>query len=99
MSTSKELKAYSSQEIERKARRIKGWDYDAKSGMLEREYQFPSFPAALHFVRYVGELAELAQHHPDIDVRYNRVRLALVTHDAGGVTDKDFDLISQIDHR
>ena len=44
------------------------------------------------FVNQVGELAEEAGHHPDIDIRYNKVRLALVTHDAGGLTSKDFDL-------
>jgi 4a-hydroxytetrahydrobiopterin dehydratase len=43
-------------------------------------------------VESVGDLAEKAGHHPDIDIRYNRVRLALVTHDAGGITAKDFEL-------
>ena len=45
----------------------------------------------------MGELAEGAAHHPDIDIRYNRVRLALVTHDAGGLTGKDFDLAARAD--
>jgi len=49
----------------------------------------------LRFVNQVGELAELAGHHPDIDIHYNRVRLALTTHDAGGLTQKDFDLATQ----
>jgi len=46
-------------------------------------------------VNCVGELAEEAGHHPDIDIRYNRVRLGLVTHDAGGITAKDFDLAAR----
>jgi 4a-hydroxytetrahydrobiopterin dehydratase len=45
----------------------------------------------------VGDLAEEAGHHPDIDIRYNRVRLGLVTHDAGGLTAKDFDLAARIE--
>ena len=45
----------------------------------------------------VGDLAEQAGHHPDIDIRYNKVRLALVTHDAGGITEKDFDLAAKAD--
>jgi len=49
------------------------------------------------FKNRVGELAEKAGHHPDIDIRYNKVRLALVTHDAAGLTNKDFDLASQAD--
>jgi 4a-hydroxytetrahydrobiopterin dehydratase len=49
----------------------------------------------MRFVNRVGELAEQAGHHPDIDIRYNRVRLALTTHDAGGLTQKDFDLAAQ----
>ena len=49
------------------------------------------------FVNKVAEQAEKANHHPDIDIRYNRVRLGLVTHDAGGLTAKDFDLAAQID--
>ena len=62
------------------------------SGELVRTFEFEDFKAALAFVNQVGELAETAGHHPDIDIRYNRVRLALVTHDAGGITAKDFDL-------
>src|SRR5258708_3827097 len=54
-------------------------------------------PEGLGFVNRVGEVAEAAGHHPDIDIRYNKVRLALVTHDAGGLTPKDFALASQAD--
>jgi 4a-hydroxytetrahydrobiopterin dehydratase len=48
-------------------------------------------------VNSVGELAEKAGHHPDIDIRYNKVRLALITHDAGGITAKDFELAAAAD--
>ncbi len=58
---------------------------------------FPDFAAALAFVNRVGTAAEQAGHHPDIDIRYNRVRLALVSHDAGGLTEKDFALAATID--
>jgi 4a-hydroxytetrahydrobiopterin dehydratase len=69
---------------------LPGWQIEA--GELVKTFQFNDFRASLHFVNQVGELAEAAGHHPDIDIRYNRVRLALVTHDAGGLTGKDFDL-------
>ena len=76
---------------------LSGWQIE--SGELVRTFQFPDFVAALKFVNQVGDLAEKAGHHPDIDIRYNRVRLALVTHSAGGLTEKDFDLAAQVKHR
>ncbi len=74
---------------------LPGWQIEA--GELARTFEFADFPAALRFVNRVGELAEEAGHHPDIDIRYNRVRLGLTTHDAGGLTAKDFDLARRID--
>ena len=68
------------------------------SGELVRTFQFPDFLGSIAFVNKVAELAEAAGHHPDIDIRYNKVRLALVTHDAGGLTKKDFDLASKVDN-
>jgi 4a-hydroxytetrahydrobiopterin dehydratase len=67
------------------------------AGELVRTYQFKDFRASLRFVNQVAELAEAAGHHPDIDIRYNKVRLALITHDAGGLTNKDFDLAALAD--
>jgi 4a-hydroxytetrahydrobiopterin dehydratase len=67
-------------------------DWQIEAGELVRTFIFKDFRASLAFVNRVGELAESAGHHPDIDIRYNKVRLALVTHDAGGITAKDFDL-------
>ena len=65
-------------------------------GELVRTLSFADFKAALAFVNQVGELAEGARHHPDIDIRYNKVRLALVTHDSGGLTSNDFDMAGKI---
>jgi 4a-hydroxytetrahydrobiopterin dehydratase len=67
------------------------------NGELTRTFELTDFRAALAFVNQVGDLAESANHHPDIDIRYNRVRLALVTHSAGGLTKNDFDLAARID--
>jgi len=65
-------------------------------GALNREWTFADFAEAIRFVGRVAEIAEAAGHHPDIDIRYNRVRLALVTHDAGGVTERDSALAAQL---
>ena len=72
-------------------------DWQVESGELVRTFLFKDFKAALAFVNKVGDAAEKAGHHPDIDIRYNKVRLALVTHDAGGITDKDFELAAAAD--
>ena len=72
-------------------------EWQISAGELVRTYKFEDFLAALAFVNRVAALAEKADHHPDIDIRYNKVRLALVTHDAGGLTAKDFDLAAQTD--
>jgi 4a-hydroxytetrahydrobiopterin dehydratase len=72
--------------------------WHTEAGELVRTFQFGDFCAALRFVNQVGVLAEEAGHNPDIDIRYNKVRLALVTHDAGGLTTKDFELAAKVDH-
>jgi 4a-hydroxytetrahydrobiopterin dehydratase len=65
---------------------------------IVREDAFTDFAAAIAFVNRVADLAEAANHHPDILVHgWNRVRLTLSTHSAGGLTDADFRLASQID--
>lgn len=66
-------------------------------GELVRNCTFNDFVEAMQFVNGVAELAEGAGHHPDIDIRYNKVRLALISHDAGGLTERDFDLAAAID--
>ncbi len=67
------------------------------NGAIQRTYQFKDFVAAVDFVNKVKDLAEAADHHPDILIRYNKVTLTLSTHDAGGVTEKDFALATQAD--
>ena len=72
-------------------------EWRIEEGVLTRTFRFEDFIAALAFVNQVGERAEEAGHHPDIDIRYSRVRLGLVTHDAGGLTAKDFELAIAVD--
>ena len=72
-----------------------GWERAGSE--IRRTYRFKDFREALAFVNRVGDLAERAGHHPDIDIRYNTVTLALTTHDAGGLSAKDFELARAID--
>lgn len=64
---------------------------------IQKEWSFPSFPDAVAFTVRVAFVAEAANHHPDIDIRYRRVRLTLTSHDAGGVTRRDLELADRID--
>jgi 4a-hydroxytetrahydrobiopterin dehydratase len=74
---------------------LPGWGLE--DGRLVRTIELVDFAAALDLVVAVGHEAEQLNHHPDIDVRYNRVRLALWTHVAGGVTQYDVELAHRID--
>ncbi len=71
-------------------------DWKIESGELTRTYTFKNFLSAMDFVNSVAQIAEKGGHHPDIDIRYNKVRLALVTHDAGGLTPKDFEMAAEL---
>ena len=64
---------------------------------IQRTYRFKDFVEAMAFVQAVAAHAEAVQHHPDILIRYSRVTLSLSTHDAGGITDKDFDFAAKAD--
>jgi 4a-hydroxytetrahydrobiopterin dehydratase len=81
------LSLLSAEKVQEELRSLPGWKLENKE--IVRDYGFPNFVAAMQFVRQVAEKAEAAGHHPDIDIRYNKVRLALASHDAGGLTDRD----------
>jgi 4a-hydroxytetrahydrobiopterin dehydratase len=85
----------SEDEIAARLEELSGWA--RKGEEIVKTFKLPSFPAAISFTTNVGFLAEAANHHPDIDIRYNKVTLSLSTHDAGGLTAKDFDLAAKTD--
>lgn len=69
-----------------------------REGALAREWTFPNFAEAMLFVNRVAAVAERANHHPDIDIRYNRVILSLISHDSGGITSRDAAMARELDH-
>ena len=71
-------------------------EWRVEEGKLVRDWTFNDFLEAMDFVNRIAALAESAGHHPDIDIRYNQVRLALVSHDSGGITVRDADLARRI---
>ncbi len=74
-------------------------DWNRKGKSIRRTYEFEDFPKAIRFVSAVARVAEKAWHHPDIDIRWNKVTLTLTTHDEGGLTEKDFELARQFDRK
>lgn len=85
----------SESEIQDRLSSVPGWRREGKT--IVREFEFKDFPTAIGFVNRIAEAAESAWHHPDIDIRWNKVRLSLSTHDQGGLTAKDFDLAGTFD--
>jgi 4a-hydroxytetrahydrobiopterin dehydratase len=79
---------------EQELRKLPDWTY--QDNAIVRSFTFPDFVGAMVFVNRVADMAERAGHHPDIDIRYNQVRIALSTHSAGGVTAADISLARQI---
>lgn len=73
----------------------KGWKRQANK--LTKDFAFPSFRDSIVFVNRIASVADSHNHHPDIDIRYSTVTVTMTTHDAGGITQKDFDLAEQID--
>ena len=82
-------------EIQRALGKLPGWS--RKGDTISKTYQFKTFPEGIAFVRRVADAAERVDHHPDIDIRYTKVTLALSTHTANGVTQMDLDLAGQIE--
>jgi 4a-hydroxytetrahydrobiopterin dehydratase len=87
-------KSLSASEIEEILRKRPDWKLD--HGKLVREWTFSNFVEAMAFVNRVATLAESAGHHPDIDIRYNRVLLGLISHDANGITERDASMANRL---
>ncbi len=81
--------------IEQKLEEFPDWSLSGDS--IQRTMSFENFNGAMEFVNRIAQLAEAQQHHPDIMVRYNKVTLTLSTHDAGGLTERDFEFARETD--
>ena len=89
------MTALTTKQISVQLKAVPDWAHRAKT--IRRTFKFADFLMSLAFVRRIAKRAEKIQHHPDIDIRYNKVTLALTTHDQGGLTKKDFILAGQCD--
>ena len=82
-------------QIEQRLAELPGWERTGDE--IVKTFELPTFPDAISFVTRVAERAEAADHHPDLDIRYTKVRVALSTHSEGGITAKDFALAAEIE--
>ena len=82
-------------EIQRALGQLPGWS--RRTNVISKTFTLPTFPAGIAFIRRIADAAEAAQHHPDIDIRYTKITIALSTHDSGGLTQKDIDLAKAIE--
>jgi 4a-hydroxytetrahydrobiopterin dehydratase len=81
-------------EMRKSLESLPGWQLAGKA--IERQIEFGDFKAAMKFVNAVAEAAETANHHPDITINYNKVRFTLISHDSGGVTQRDVKMAGKI---
>ncbi|MCS6790897.1 MAG: 4a-hydroxytetrahydrobiopterin dehydratase [Bacteroidia bacterium] len=89
------MRAYSAEEVRQRLAFFPEWQYS--QGALVREYEFGDFLEAWSFLSRVALLAERHNHHPEIWNVYNKVRLRWNTHEAGGITERDFTLVEEVD--
>ena len=89
------METYTSKQAEKELSKIKGWSF--QNDGIEKEFEFKDFVEAFGFMARVALLAEKASHHPEWSNVFNKVHMRLTTHDAGGVTDKDFKLAGGIE--
>ena len=82
-------------EIKNYLKKVPEWESDKKK--IERTFEFEDFTGSIEFVNLVAEIAEEQEHHPDIDVRDNKVVLSIYTHNKNGLTELDFQLAERID--
>lgn len=83
-------------DLDEALKKVPEWDLEKKS--ITRTIEFEEYNDAIDFVNDLAEIAEEAQHHPDITIRYTKVTLSLTTHDAGGLTEADIELAQRVDN-
>lgn len=88
------MAGFSEAEITEQLKEVPGWAYE--DGQITRTFSFDGFLKGIEFVVKVAHEAEKADHHPDIDIRYSDIKIAVSSHDVGGITDRDFKLADAV---
>jgi 4a-hydroxytetrahydrobiopterin dehydratase len=82
-------------EVQARLKNLPNWEID--NGMLQRRFTLPTFPAAIFFASAIAHLAEVGQHHPDMNISYDKIAVRFATHSVGGISDKDFEMAQKVD--
>jgi 4a-hydroxytetrahydrobiopterin dehydratase len=90
-----ELTKLADEEIQVRLQNLPHWEIDNR--MLQRRFTLPSFHAAMFFACAIAHVAEVGQHHPDMNISYNKIAVRFVTHSVGGITTKDFEMAQKVD--
>ncbi|WP_457601635.1 4a-hydroxytetrahydrobiopterin dehydratase [Hydrogenivirga sp.] len=89
------MRAFSEREVEDRLSQLEGWSYE--EGYIVKEYETRNWKTTLFVVNTIAALAEIHWHHPDLEVSFKKVKVWLTTHEAEGITDRDFRLAEEID--
>lgn len=89
------MQTFSDKEIQDKLTGLNGWQFDGQA--IKKDWEFKDFKEAITFIKRVAELAEKHNHHPDLHNVYNQVTLGFYSHDADGITQRDFDIAADIE--
>jgi 4a-hydroxytetrahydrobiopterin dehydratase len=95
LALSQELVKLGDVELQARLKNLPNWEID--NGMLQRRFTLPSFPATMFFACAIAHVAEVGQHHPDMNISYNKIAVRFVTHSVGGITTKDFEMAQKVD--
>ena len=90
-----ELTKLADEEIQVRLQNLPHWEIDNR--MLQRRFTLPSFPATMFFACAIAHVAEVGQHHPDMNISYNKIAVRFATHSVGGITTKDFEMAQKVD--
>ena len=91
------MKKLSQSQVEARLEHLEGWEAGDSGAMMQKEFRFEDFVAAMDFLNRVGEKAEELEHHPDMCISYNSVVCMLTTHEKGGLTEADFKMANRIE--
>jgi 4a-hydroxytetrahydrobiopterin dehydratase len=90
-----ELTKLTDAEVQARLKNLPHWEID--NGMLQRRYTLPTFPATIFFASAIAHMAEVGQHHPDMNISYDKIAVRFATHSVGGISDKDFEMAQKVD--
>jgi len=92
------MESLSYDEIKERLKKLEGWIYDLREGVyITKEFETKNWKTTMFIVNAIAALAEAHWHHPDLEVGFKKVKVKLTTHEAGGITERDFKLAEEID--